>query len=136
MSASREKIERALKASGRTVSDLADALGLKRRSLLNVLNGTARSRSTQQAITNLLQPTSRFWPNIGITLRIVPLPEQTIIVLPDDSSTSRFIQDAGETDYEVIKPARVIRLQRAVELHLRLDDEKTSSPLNSESFQP
>jgi transcriptional regulator with XRE-family HTH domain len=128
-----EKIKRAMAARGMGFEDLALAVGLKPRSLVNILNGSSRSRISQQAITNFCR--IKIWPGLEVTERIVSLPDRTVIILPDDNSTLRFMQEAGAASYGV--SANVITLQCATELRFHLVDEKfPSSAQNPRNCPP
>jgi transcriptional regulator with XRE-family HTH domain len=117
----KEKIERAIQARGITVSDLAEALGIKRRSLENLIRGSAQSRSTQQRITNFLQQ-SKIWHGIEVTERIATLPVGTIIALPDEDAVKRFIDEAGAIGYAF--SANAARLECAAALHFGVAGQK------------
>lgn len=78
---------------GVSVGDLAQAIGIKPRSLVNIINGSAQSRSAQQAITNFLQA-DKLWPGIHITQRIVSLPAGSTIFLQTHQAAKEFKKQA------------------------------------------
>jgi transcriptional regulator with XRE-family HTH domain len=111
------RIRRAMAARGVGVGDLAQILGLKPRSLSNILNGSAQSRITQQSISNFFN--QQFWPDIIVTERIVSLPARCVLILPNEKATADFIREADVKGlYDT--SANVVRLLRPTKLHFEI----------------
>ena|ERR1700726_1642451 len=123
----REKIKRALAARGMVLEDLAREVGLKPSSLTNILNGSARSRISQRAITNFVG--SKIWPGVEVTEKVISLPAGAGIIFTDDDSAKRFKQDAGAS---CSFSANVATLQCSAAIHLSLSQSKNFLPLGSE----
>jgi hypothetical protein len=109
-------------ARGVSLDDLAKEIGIQRRSLINIIHGTAQSRATQQRLTNFLN--TRVWRDIPVTEKIIPLPAGTVVIFPDDESLNRFVQQVGSLGNV---SANTVALACSTELHFRLDGKKIPS---------
>lgn len=120
MRASTKRIKRAMAAKGISLDELAQEIGIKPRSLINIIHGTAQSRAMQQRLTNFFQ--IKFFSGTDVTERVVSLPVGTIIALPDENSIKLFIQQAGALCHGF--SANATRLEISTELHFRVAGQK------------